>query len=49
MIPILLASGVILYGIIQLIAAFIAVLLAVKWNKFEFLPGALISPHLLHY
>ncbi len=39
MIPALLASGIILYGIIQLIAALIAVFLAVKWNKFEFLPG----------
>ena len=34
-----LASGIILYGIIQLIAAFIAVFLAVKWNKYEFLAG----------
>jgi hypothetical protein len=39
MIPTLLASGIILYGIIQLIAALIAVVLAVKWNKFDFLPG----------
>ena len=39
MIPTLLASGIILYGIIQLIAALIAVVLAVKWNKFEFLTG----------
>ena len=39
MIPTLLASGIILYGIIQLIAALIAVFLAVKWNKFEFLAG----------
>ena len=39
MIPTLLASGIILYGIIQLIAALIAVVLSVKWNKFEFLPG----------
>jgi hypothetical protein len=39
MIPTLLASGIILYGIIQLIAALIAVVLAVKWHKFEFLPG----------
>ena len=39
MIPTLLASGIILYGIIQLIAAIIAVILAVKWKKFEFLPG----------
>jgi hypothetical protein len=39
MIPALLASGIIFYGIIQLIAAFLAVFLAVKWNKYEFLPG----------
>jgi hypothetical protein len=39
MIPAFLASGIILYGIMQLIAAFIAVFLAVKWNKYEFLPG----------
>jgi hypothetical protein len=39
MIPTLLASGIILYGIIQLTAAIIAVVLAVKWNKYEFLPG----------
>ncbi len=39
MIPTLLASGIILYGIIQLITALMAVVLAVKWNKPEFLPG----------
>ena len=39
MIPLLFESGMILYGIIQVIVAFIAVLLAVKWNKFEFLAG----------
>jgi hypothetical protein len=39
MIPTLLASGIILYGIIQLIASLIAVILAVKWNKSEFLAG----------
>jgi hypothetical protein len=39
MIPQLLASGIILYGIIQLVVAFIAVVLAVKWNKYEFLAG----------
>ena len=33
------ASGIILYEIIQMIAAFIAVFLAVRWNKYEFLPG----------
>ena len=39
MIPFLLASGFMLYGLIQLGIAFIAVLLAIKWDKFEFLPG----------
>jgi|WetSurMetagenome_2_1015567.scaffolds.fasta_scaffold51205_2 hypothetical protein len=39
MIPALLASGIILYGFIQLSAAVIAVILGVKWKKFEFLPG----------
>jgi len=39
MIPALLASGIILYEIIQMIVALIAVFLAVKWNKPEFLPG----------
>ena len=39
MIPTLLASGIILYEIIQLIAALIAVFLAAKWNKYGFLPG----------
>jgi hypothetical protein len=39
MIPAFLASGIILYGIIQLIAAILAVFLAIKWNKREFLPG----------
>jgi hypothetical protein len=39
MIPLLLGSGMVLYGIIQLIVAFMAVILAVKWNKFEFLAG----------
>ena len=39
LIPTLLASGIILYGIIQLIVALLAVVLAVKWNKLEFLPG----------
>jgi CDP-diglyceride synthetase len=39
MIPTLLKAGMILYGIIQVIVAFIALLLAVKWNKFEFLAG----------
>jgi hypothetical protein len=39
MIPFLLASGFMLYGLIQLIIAFIAVFFAIKWNKYEFLPG----------
>jgi hypothetical protein len=39
MIPLLFGSGMILYGIIQVLVAFMAVLLAVKWNKFEFLAG----------
>ena len=39
MIPALLASGIMLYEIIQMFVAFIAVFLAVKWNKPEFLPG----------
>jgi hypothetical protein len=39
MIPTLLASGILLYGIIQLIVALIAVYLAIKWNKYQFLPG----------
>ena len=39
MIPALFGSGLILYGIIQVIVAFMAVILAVKWNKFEFLAG----------
>ena len=41
MIPTLLASGMVLYGIIQFIVALFAVVLAVKWNKPEFLPGLL--------
>ncbi len=39
MIPVLFESGMILYGIIQVIIACLAVILAVKWNKFEFLAG----------
>jgi hypothetical protein len=39
MIPTFLASGIVLYGIIQLIVSLLAVYLAVKWNKHEFLPG----------
>jgi hypothetical protein len=39
MIPAIFESGMILYGIIQVMIAGIAVILAVKWNKFEFLAG----------
>jgi hypothetical protein len=39
MIPALLASGIILYGIIQFLVALIAIILALKWNKYNFLPG----------
>lgn len=39
MISTLLASGMIAYGIIQVIVAILAVFLALKWNKSEFLPG----------
>ena len=39
MIPFLLASGFMLYGLIQLVIAFIAVFFAIKWDKYEFLPG----------
>lgn len=39
MIPVLLASGFIVYGFIQFVVAGIALILALKWNKFEFLPG----------
>ena len=39
MLPALVESGMILYGIIQVLVACIAVILAVKWDKFEFLAG----------
>jgi hypothetical protein len=39
MIPALLESGIIIYGLIQVIVAFVAAVLAVKWNKYEFLAG----------
>jgi hypothetical protein len=39
MIPAIIESGMILYGIIQVMIACLAVILAVKWNKFEFLAG----------
>jgi hypothetical protein len=41
MIPIELAEGIMLYGIIQVIVAFIAVILAIKWKKNELLAGLL--------
>jgi hypothetical protein len=39
MLPALFQYGMILYGIIQVMIACIAVILAVKWEKFEFLAG----------
>jgi hypothetical protein len=39
MISALLESGIILYGIFQVLVAFIAIVLAVKWTKYEFLAG----------
>jgi hypothetical protein len=39
MISALLESGIILYGFFQVLVAFIAVILAVKWEKYEFLAG----------
>ncbi|MDD1701101.1 MAG: hypothetical protein LUQ04_09990 [Methanoregula sp.] len=39
MIPTLLASGLIIYGFFQATVAFTAVVLSVKWNKYEFLAG----------
>jgi hypothetical protein len=39
MISVLLESCILLYGIFQVLVAFIAVVLAVKWEKFEFLAG----------
>lgn len=39
MIPTLLASGLILYGSIQFGVALLSVVLALKWDKHEFLPG----------
>jgi hypothetical protein len=39
MIPALLQSGLIGYGTVQVVVAFTAVVLAIKWKKFEFLPG----------
>jgi hypothetical protein len=39
MIPAIFEYSMILYGIIQVLIACIAVILAVKWDKFEFLAG----------
>jgi hypothetical protein len=39
MIPAFLQSGLIGYGTLQVVVAVIAVVLALKWKKFEFLPG----------
>lgn len=39
MISALLESGILLYGLLQVLVAFIAVILAVKWKKYEFLAG----------
>jgi len=39
MISALFESGIIFYGFFQVIVAFIAVVLAVKWKKYEFLAG----------
>ncbi len=39
MIPVLLESGIILYGFVQVLVAFTAVILAIKWKKYEFLAG----------
>jgi len=39
MISVLLESGILLYGIFQVLVAFSAVILAMKWKKYEFLAG----------
>ena len=39
MISTLLESGLIIYGFFQVTVAFTAVVLSVKWNKYEFLAG----------
>jgi hypothetical protein len=39
MISALLQSGLLIYGVFQITIAFTAVILSVKWNKFEFLAG----------
>ena len=35
----LVESGIMLYEFVQLLVAFAAIVLAVKWKKYEFLPG----------
>ncbi len=35
----LVESGIILYNFFQVLVAFTAVVLSVKWNKYEFFPG----------
>ena len=35
----LIESGIILYNFFQVLVAFTAVVLSVKWNKYEFFPG----------
>jgi hypothetical protein len=39
MISALLESGIVFYGFFQVLVAFIAIVLALKWRKFEFLAG----------
>jgi len=39
MIPAILESGILFYGFIQAFVALIAVILAVRWQKYEFLAG----------
>jgi len=39
MLPLVLTWGILLYEVIQVIIAFIAVILAISWEKFEFLAG----------
>ncbi|MFA5348740.1 MAG: hypothetical protein WC294_11440 [Methanoregula sp.] len=39
MISALLQSGLVIYGFFQVTVAFTAVVLSVKWNKYEFLAG----------
>jgi len=39
MISMLVESGIIIYSFFQVLVAFVAVVLSVKWNKYEFLAG----------